>query len=287
MVTSWILNPLTRDIAESVIFSDSVTDIWSELEDRFGQSNGAKLYQLQKDLISISQGTSDIATYYTKIKRFWDELSAVLAYPACTCGAIQSISKFEQDQHLIQFLMGLNSDYNIVRGNILMMKSSPTIGQAYALLVQEEKQREIHASSNFLTESASMNAMSSQPQGNYRGKYDGKKPMICSHCKKPGHPASKCYRLVGFPKDVKFTKGKKISAAAYGENDKENDNFNENSGQCVNNLGGFTQDQCNQLLMMLNKSQIIGKSAGEASSSQTCATANFAGPFSEEATGTW
>lgn len=118
MVTLWILNALSRDIAEGILYSDSVKDIWSELEDRFGQSNSAKLYQLQKDLISINQGTSDIATYYPKIERFWDELSAVLAYITCTCGAVQSISKFEQDQRLIQFLLGLNNDYNSQRQHL-------------------------------------------------------------------------------------------------------------------------------------------------------------------------
>ena len=39
-----------------------------------------------------------------------------------------------------------------------MMKPLPSISQAYALLSQEEKQREVHASSQFINESASMYA---------------------------------------------------------------------------------------------------------------------------------
>ena len=41
-------------------------------------------------------------------------------------------------------------------------------------------------------------------------KFDGKR-IICNHCKKPGHIASKCYRLIGFPKDFKFTKNKRFA----------------------------------------------------------------------------
>nr|XP_009781891.1 PREDICTED: uncharacterized protein LOC104230712 [Nicotiana sylvestris] len=69
MVISWILNSLSKDIAESVLYSKTANGIWKELEVRFGQCNGAQLYQLQKELSDIVQGTSDIAGYYTKVKR--------------------------------------------------------------------------------------------------------------------------------------------------------------------------------------------------------------------------
>lgn len=46
MVTSWLLNSLSKDIGDSVIYSKSVLDLWMSLEHRFGQSNGAKLYHL-------------------------------------------------------------------------------------------------------------------------------------------------------------------------------------------------------------------------------------------------
>ncbi|XP_075087487.1 uncharacterized protein LOC142169518 [Nicotiana tabacum] len=49
MVTSWLSNSLSKDIGNSVIYSKSATNLWTSLEHRFGQSNGAKLYHLQKD----------------------------------------------------------------------------------------------------------------------------------------------------------------------------------------------------------------------------------------------
>ncbi|KAM3304356.1 hypothetical protein P3S67_015388 [Capsicum chacoense] len=74
MVISWLLNSLSREISDSVIYSSPTKELWNDLEARFGQSSGAKLFQLQKKLSDLSQGTCDIATYYTKIKRLWDEL---------------------------------------------------------------------------------------------------------------------------------------------------------------------------------------------------------------------
>lgn len=98
------------------------------------------MFQLQKELNQISQGSNSIATYYTRIKRIWDEIHALQAYPECTCGAMQAIRSIEEEHKLIQFLMGLNERYTIVRGSILMLKPLPTVSGAYAILMQEKKQ---------------------------------------------------------------------------------------------------------------------------------------------------
>ncbi|XP_022036772.1 uncharacterized protein LOC110939518 [Helianthus annuus] len=119
MVISWIINTLSRDISESVLYVQSAAQLWKELNDRYGQANGAKYYQLQKSLCEISQGNSSIAAYFTKIKSIWDEFGSLSAVPACSCGYYAQFSKKEDEQRLIQFLMGLNSAYENVRGSIL------------------------------------------------------------------------------------------------------------------------------------------------------------------------
>ncbi|KAI3810565.1 hypothetical protein L1987_20184 [Smallanthus sonchifolius] len=103
----------------------------------------------------------------------------------------------------MQFLMGLNPCYDMIRGNIIMVKPLPSIHEAYAFLIQDEKQRELHSSAQFIPQNASMNAYVQVSKNS-----GARKGSICSHCKKPGHEANKCYRLIGFPKDFKFTKPK-------------------------------------------------------------------------------
>lgn len=46
IVTSWLLNSLSKDISDFVIYSRTAKDLWTNLEQRFGQSNGAILYHL-------------------------------------------------------------------------------------------------------------------------------------------------------------------------------------------------------------------------------------------------
>ena len=85
LVASWILNSLHKDISGSILYCNTAAEMWSELTDRFGQSNKAKLFQIKKELSAISQENSDIASYYTRAKKIWDEFSAVDDMPRCTC----------------------------------------------------------------------------------------------------------------------------------------------------------------------------------------------------------
>lgn len=46
MVTSWNINVVSNDIVESVMYSSSSHEAWTNLGDCFGRLNGAKLCQL-------------------------------------------------------------------------------------------------------------------------------------------------------------------------------------------------------------------------------------------------
>jgi hypothetical protein len=96
-----------------------------------------------------------VAAYYTKLKGLWDELVSFNS-ETCTCGAHNDRTK------LIQFLMGLNESYSGARGQILLMNPLPSVRQAYASVVQEEKQRELGAAVTIPSNTAVM-AM----RGNY------------------------------------------------------------------------------------------------------------------------
>ena len=100
MVMSWILNVLTKTIADSIIYAKSARQMWVELEERFGQVNGAKLYQVQKEMSNVSQGRNDIATYFTKVKSLWDELDYLDEIPLCTCNSAAKLFKREQNKKL-------------------------------------------------------------------------------------------------------------------------------------------------------------------------------------------
>ncbi|XP_074297166.1 uncharacterized protein LOC141627858 [Silene latifolia] len=85
IVFSWILSSMSSEIADFILYSNSAKDAWIELEERFGQSNGAQLYGVHKKLNDFAQGNDSIVTYFTKLKSIWDEIDGMGMNPNCTC----------------------------------------------------------------------------------------------------------------------------------------------------------------------------------------------------------
>ena len=81
------------------------------------------------------------------MKRLWEELNTLHAKTQCncncTCRAKDNMFKVNQDRGLIQFLMGLNEIYTVIRGNILMMNPLPSLPQTFSLLIQEENKEKL------------------------------------------------------------------------------------------------------------------------------------------------
>ena len=65
MVSSWIINDVSRDIAYSLLYIDSAFEVWRDLHDRFNQGNGPRVFQIKKQLSNLTQGSLDINAYVT------------------------------------------------------------------------------------------------------------------------------------------------------------------------------------------------------------------------------
>ena len=157
MVLSWILNSLTQDLADSVIFSTTSQEVWEDLRDSFSQSNAPRIFQIVRDIACLAQDQMIVAAYYTRLKKLWDELGSYND-TICSCGVDHKRRK------LMQFLMGLNESYNAIRGQILLMNPLPDVAKAYSSIVQEEKQRSLGAARE-TTENSAMVVQRTEPVG--------------------------------------------------------------------------------------------------------------------------
>ena len=86
MVMSWILNAISKDIADSIMYVNNACDMWTDLHERFHQSNGPRIFQLKQQIHALVQGSNDVSSYFTKLKTLWDELSDLRSFPACHYG---------------------------------------------------------------------------------------------------------------------------------------------------------------------------------------------------------
>lgn len=54
VVSSWIINSIPKELYRSVMHKDSARQIWIELRDRYSQSNRPRIYELNKQIASIT-----------------------------------------------------------------------------------------------------------------------------------------------------------------------------------------------------------------------------------------
>ncbi|KAG8654298.1 hypothetical protein MANES_05G119167v8 [Manihot esculenta] len=125
MVTSWILNSISKELVDGFTYTAFARDLWQKISERFEECNGPMIYELL------------------------DELRSVETLPTCTCGASRAIAEITNRNRLIpditlmQFLMGLNEAFRTVRDQVLGMDPLPTVNKAYSMNLSRPRRSEI------------------------------------------------------------------------------------------------------------------------------------------------
>ncbi|XP_008225782.2 PREDICTED: uncharacterized protein LOC103325406 [Prunus mume] len=122
----------------NAIYSTTAHEIWEDIGERFSQSNAPRIFQIQRDIASLTQDQLSVAAYYTKLKSLWDELASYSDSTSWTCGAQNERNK------LMQFLMWLHESYSAIREtkdiqsfatSLLLLRSIPSHSRRYKLNV--------------------------------------------------------------------------------------------------------------------------------------------------------
>ncbi|XP_040987726.1 uncharacterized protein LOC121235445 [Juglans microcarpa x Juglans regia] len=64
MVVTWIQNAMSLEIKNSVVYVGTALALWLELEQRFAQNNGPRLYELKQSINAPSQGDDSVSLYF-------------------------------------------------------------------------------------------------------------------------------------------------------------------------------------------------------------------------------
>nr|KYP33450.1 hypothetical protein KK1_045698 [Cajanus cajan] len=199
IIASWIMNSVSKDIAASISYTSTASDIWNDLKIRFQKKNGPRIFKIKRDLMNLKQGDLTITQYYTKVKSYWEELAEFQPPNTCTCGGIKPWMDHHNMDQVILFLTGLNDSYSHVRGQILLMDPMPPMNQVFSLVNQEETQRELGVT-HPLQDTSSVFAVQA-PDNKF--KQNQKDRPFCEECKKYGHTKNTCFKIHGYPAHIK------------------------------------------------------------------------------------
>ena len=186
IVLAWLFNSVLKDLQPSVVYFKIAREVWLDLQHRFVQGNGPRIFELKREICSLTQEDLTINGYYTKFKSLWQEFSE---YRTCSCG-------HQAEECVMSFLMGLNDTYASVRGQILLMDPVPSLSKVFSLLLQDEKQRKFGKKITSEPSTLAVKTNTPFPKGFNKGKSG--RPQ-CTHFGLLGHVVDKCYKLHGYP----------------------------------------------------------------------------------------
>ncbi|KAM6587961.1 hypothetical protein CsatA_010566 [Cannabis sativa] len=261
IVISWILHAISAEIVDSILYHDNAAEIWDELQERFNERNAPRIFEAKKTMQSLTQGSSSVTTYFTRLESLWDQIKEYRPQPVCSCGAMKFFQEYQEEDRLLEFLVGLNDSYSMVRSQILMRDPLPNVSKAYASVVQEERQRNLtNSSSNNGGNSCnegdkSISSDAAQFVGNvqpFRPKYS------CTNCGMSGHTVDRCFRIIGYPPGHKLhgkfpnrnAKGPPMKPASANFTGGEQQKSDEAPGE-KELISSLSSSQCQKLMAML------------------------------------
>ncbi|KZV25423.1 hypothetical protein F511_19803 [Dorcoceras hygrometricum] len=282
LVLSWIMNTVSKEIFGGIVYASDASTVWADLKEQFDKINGSRIFSLHREIGRLTQGNTTISNYYCKLKQLWDEYSALVTLPSCECDTAKKYLEHEQQQRLLQFLMGLNDSYMNVRSQILMMNPLPTVGQAFSLLSQEESHRTLSTTDNQVA------AFYTKQSKND----NSAKEVTCEYCHWNGHTKADCYRLIGYPpghrlykipnkgpnKKMMYRDNLRNKKASAGSNMVEGNVSEGTSSNAVQNAPLFTSAQYAEILKLLGNTSV---------QSEGTPTVNMAGTDSKAVISEW
>ena len=77
IVLAWLFNSISKDLQPSVVYFKIAREVWLDLQHRFSQGNGPRIFELRKETCSLAQEDLSISSYYNKFKSLWQELQII------------------------------------------------------------------------------------------------------------------------------------------------------------------------------------------------------------------
>ncbi|KAL7603703.1 hypothetical protein Lser_V15G15127 [Lactuca serriola] len=163
MIKGWLTTAMEKNIRNSVKYAGTTSEIWSDLNERFGKESAPRAYELKQKITSTRQGSATVSTYFTQLQSIWDEFQSIYPFPRCSCNKCEcnigkKINEHQEKERLYEFLMGLDAEFTFIRTQILATKPISSLGTAYHMVTEDERQRVVSNESAKPLESAAFKA---------------------------------------------------------------------------------------------------------------------------------
>jgi len=68
LIQSWIINSVSPQIAQTLVFHENAIDAWSDLKERFAKVDRIRIATLRSKINNLKQGSKTVLEYFTEMK---------------------------------------------------------------------------------------------------------------------------------------------------------------------------------------------------------------------------
>ncbi|GFY97594.1 hypothetical protein Acr_12g0001350 [Actinidia rufa] len=185
-----MFNSMEDRVYHMFMYHDTVHGLWTALTQMYAHArNESRIFELYREVSHASQTSLElsVADFFGYLQTRWEELAQyepLSDFPSD--GAVES--KRLDRRHTYQFLMGLKSEFETLRTQILNTSPLPSLYEAFAIVDGDERRLRIlpslslPESSSFVPDQRAFAAAS----GTH---------LYCQHYRKPGHLIDRCWVL--------------------------------------------------------------------------------------------
>nr|AAP46207.1 putative retrotransposon protein [Oryza sativa Japonica Group] len=182
LVVAWLLTSLIPAIATTVETISSASEMWKTLTKLYsGEGNVMLMVEAQEKISALRQGERSVAEYVAELKSLWSDLDHYDPLGLEHSDCIAKMKKWVERRRVIEFLKGLNPEFEGRRDAMFHQTTLPTLDEAIAAMAQEELKKKVLPS-----------AAPCSPSPTY-AIVQGKETRECFNCGEMGHLMRDCH----------------------------------------------------------------------------------------------
>lgn len=206
MVMTRLVNSMEEDISSNYMCYYSAKELWDNVNQMYSDlGNQSQVYELMLKLGEIHQGENSVTKYFNSLKRLWQDLDLFNDYEWKSLEDCNHYKKTVEVNCIFKFLIGLNVEFDEVRGRIIGRQPLPSIGEVFSEVRREESHRLFmlgKKNSDSTVENSAL-AVGINASRTTSKRPDEKPHVWCDHCNKPRHTRDTYWKIHGKPANWK------------------------------------------------------------------------------------
>ena len=128
IVMAWLINSMEPKIGRRYLFCKTANEIWTTVQEMYSDlQNAAQCFEVRSALRYTRQGNKSVTEYFNILEELWQEIDLFYTLP-WKCSEDKSLyDQMLEKERVFDFLQGLASELDDVRGRILGLKPLPSL----------------------------------------------------------------------------------------------------------------------------------------------------------------